>query len=149
MWINLTVGECFRTLQGLQVEIQLISTDTARWLTAGPLAARMRAAHVCIFRYLGYGVHHRNSESATALNFNKEVCESKAPGVSLLFRTSWTGNLVASAAHLGFCYLYEVDRWLTVLCPNWSPASEHICIPSAFVSFSPSSEWVIYSWRSL
>lgn len=101
----------------------------------------MRAAHVCIFRCLGYGVHHGNSESAAALNFNKEAHGPKLLGFryrsELLER-----NLVASAAHLGFCYLDEGDRWLTVLCPNWSPASEHICIPSAFVSFSPSSEGV-------
>lgn len=149
MWISLTVGECFRTLQGPQVEIRFISTDTVRWLTAGALAAQMRAAHVCIFRCLGYGVHHRNSKSAAALNFNKEARGPKLLGFRYRSQRLERETLSPQLHIWGFViFMSLTGGWRSFVLTGLQRPNIFAFPVLLFPSLHHLNEF-IYSWRSL
>lgn len=115
-WINLSVHECFRALQ---VEIQLISTDTLRRLTAGALPARMRGAHICLFAASAIAEHLTTPfniiRPTTALNFNNVLETRTAPAHSAALH--YRPEPEQEPPSPGCCYLSGGGGWLTGRCP--------------------------------
>lgn len=149
MWINLTVGECFRTLQGLQVEIRFISTDTVRWLTAGALAARMRAAHVCIFRCLGYRRSSLQLRICSCPKFNKEAHEPKLLGFRYCSELLERETLSPQLHIWGFViFMRLTGGWRSFVLTGLQRPNTFAFPVLLFPSLHHLNEF-IYRWRSL